>query len=206
MARMWLIGNGPSLRDTPLHLLKDEQTFALNKIEIIYKDTDWRPTHYYCADVVEGSDYWKQSVSANPQAKLFLSDEWKDEVSGRDITWVSKCKKHHFYASDNVSKRVESWHLPEVCTAFGSMSPMMQYAVLMGFTELYLLGCDLWGDGLNHFSESYVEKEDVERRNRDNLWLHQMAKHSCPVPVYNATLGGSLEIWPRVDMRKVLDG
>ncbi len=203
--RIWLVGTGPSLNRTPLELLKDEDSMSLNRIDLFYHKTAWRPTHYFCMDIVEGSDYWKQSVLANPQAKLFLWDEWKGDVDG-DVTWISRCQKHHFYASDNHDKRVESWHLPTVCTAFGSMSPMMQLAVLLGYEEIYLLGCDMWKEGVNHMTTNYVVKEDVERRNRDNLYLHQVAQRSCPIPIYNATVGGELEVHPRVDMLKVLNG
>lgn len=193
MKRIWLVGNGASLTKTPLELLKGEDAFAMNRIDLFYKYTNWRPTHYFCIDVIEGADYWKDSVKANPQAKLFLLDNWKGQIN-RDAEWISRCKKHHFYASDNVSKRVESWHLPTICTAFGSMYPMMQLAVLMGYQEIYLLGCDMWTNGQNHMTDDYAENEDIERRNRDNLYLHRIAKRSCPIPIYNATIGGSLEV------------
>jgi hypothetical protein len=207
MKRMWLVGNGASLNHTPLDLLKNEDCFGMNRVDLFYNKTNWRPTHYICYDIVEGSDYWKQSVQANKNAKLFLSEEFSGELALDDVTWISKCKKHHWYASDNVSKRLQSWHLPEVCTAIGTMSAMMQIAVLLGYEEIYLLGCDLWQDGeINHFTKDYVKNEDIERRNFDALYLHTVAKISSPIPIYNATVGGHLEIYPRTSIEQVLYG
>jgi hypothetical protein len=35
---------------------------------------------------------------------------------------------------------------------------------------------------------------------------HMVARRSSPVPIYNATLGGKLEVHPRVDFFEVLNG
>jgi hypothetical protein len=44
--RVFLLGNGPSLEITPLHLLEEEITMAMNCIDLIYDETDWRPNYY----------------------------------------------------------------------------------------------------------------------------------------------------------------
>lgn len=201
MKRIFLVGNGSSLHLTPLRLLEGEDSMGMNLCHLMYPYTSWRPTHYFCIDVADGDERWRDAVKATPNAELFLWDEF--EYEGRH-TPITRCKKHHFYASDNTSHRVESWHLPSLCTAFSSIYPMMQLAVMLGYEEIYLLGCDLWTGKNDHFSPDYVKREDVERRNRDALWLHQVSKQSCPVPIYNATVGGNLETYPRVDIWKVL--
>ena len=48
--RIFLIGNGPSLNDMNLDLLENEDTIAMNRIELIYPKTKWRPTYYvFCS-------------------------------------------------------------------------------------------------------------------------------------------------------------
>ena len=48
--RLFLIGNGPSLAETDLNLLKNENTLAMNRISLIYdKNIDWKPTYYLSA-------------------------------------------------------------------------------------------------------------------------------------------------------------
>ena len=44
--RAFFIGNGPSIKETPLHLMKDEYCFGTNRVCQLYEHTDWLPTHY----------------------------------------------------------------------------------------------------------------------------------------------------------------
>jgi len=46
--RLFLIGNEPSLADTPLDALQDEYLMAMNRIDLIYDAVDWRPDFYIC--------------------------------------------------------------------------------------------------------------------------------------------------------------
>ena len=46
MARAFIVGNGPSLRNTNLDKLIGEVSFGCNNVHLIYKQTKWRPTHY----------------------------------------------------------------------------------------------------------------------------------------------------------------
>lgn len=124
-----------------------------------------------------------------------------------NTTWLQKCK-HAGYAAGNY-KAAQSWHLPELCTAFGGMSVMMQIAVMEGYEEIYLLGCDLGYKAdprLNHAIPDYhKDMRDKSKLDTDSqLALHQMAKRSSPVPIYNCTIGGELEIYERRDMMDVL--
>lgn len=196
--RHWILGNGSSLKDTPLELLQGEVVWGMNRPPV-------KPTYYYCMDVNERDDRWQEAVRANLNCeKVFLRDEWKHLFSGDNITWLPICERHHWYAADNYRKRAESWHLPEVCTAFGSMYVVMQLAVLNGATEIDLLGCDLFtGDG-DHYTRDYPEYVDQLSRNQIEEHIHRVARRSSPVPIFNMTIGGSLEIHPRKDVYEVL--
>lgn len=84
---------------------------------------------------------------------------------------------------------------------------MMQLAVKMGYDEIYLVGFDLFTSKHDHFSESYPEINYLwEERNKIELHIHNVARRSSPVPIFNATVGGNLEIHPRVDIYEVLKG
>ena len=78
------------------------------------------------------------------------------------------------------------------------------------FDEIILLGCDLGftGDGTDHFCKDYYDyKNDIilpAMREEDMIYAHEIAKANTRIPIYNATIGGSLEVYPRVDIRKVL--
>ena len=48
--RCFIIGNGPSLKADDLDCLKNEYTFAANRIYEILDKTDWRPWAYVVVD------------------------------------------------------------------------------------------------------------------------------------------------------------
>jgi FkbM family methyltransferase len=48
--RIFVIGNGPSLNRTPLELLADEFTFATNRFYLMFDKIKWRPTFYTATD------------------------------------------------------------------------------------------------------------------------------------------------------------
>ncbi len=50
--RAFVIGAGPSLQTSDLDRLRDEITFASNKIYLAFDDTTWRPTYYSVMDVL----------------------------------------------------------------------------------------------------------------------------------------------------------
>ncbi len=197
--RHFILGNGPSLNDTPLDLLKGEVVWGMNRPPI-------KPTYYYCMDVNERDRHWQDAVKRNLDCKkVFLRNGWQGMFRGENITWLDICERHHWYAADNYRKRAESWHLPELCTAFGSMYVVMQLAVMNGATEIYLLGCDLFTGQGDHYRDDYPELVDQVARNQIERHIHMVARRSSPVPIYNATIGGALDIHPRVDIFEVLN-
>jgi len=220
--RHWVIGNGKSLLDTPLHLLKNEVTWGMNRINLFYDKTDWRPTNYLMVDYNQQNprNYWKDSIRAHWNTPKWLWDGFR---SGHKLfseldpigevpktTWIERCNKHHYYMADNHMKRAESWHFPTLCTAFSGIGTVLQLAVLNGATEIYLLGCDLYEADYrnNFFTPNYTD----DQRPRDILdntnmtHVHRVAKRSSPVPIYNCTVGGKLEVYERKDIYEVLDG
>lgn len=218
MSRAWVIGSGSSLKDTPLHLLKDETTYAMNRIHLMYDDTDWRPSYFYMADHNANlpTGYWKEYVRQHRDTPKYLWKEFRDgsrevgEGIGEvpNTTWIDRCKKHHFYMADNYMRRAQSWHLPDLCTAFNSVGAVMQLAVKNGASVIYLLGCDLYTDKReeNHFVPDYTKgwNRDVEEYNKRLVYMHKVAKRSSPIPIYNATIGGQLEVHKRVNVLEVL--
>lgn len=224
--RHWLVGNGRSLKDTPLDLLKDEITWGMNRIHLRYDSTEWRPSYFFMTDFSSSSPkgYWKECIKAHWNTPKFLWTKFRDglqpheadyENLGKPLgevpntTWIDKCEKHHYYFAPN-SKGMQEWHLPKLCTGYGGMSTMMQLAVLEGASEIYLLGCDLYTSDYskNHFDPEYAfnktDRSDFDNANMTKL--HEVAKESSPVPIYNATIGGYLEVHERVDMIEVLNG
>lgn len=76
----------------------------------------------------------------------------------------------------------------------------------MGYDEIYLVGVDLFTKKKDHFDESYPSYAVWEERNKIENHIHEVAKKSSPIPIYNATIGGKLEVYPRVDIYEILKG
>lgn len=218
--RAWIVANGKSLLNTPLELLKNETTYAMNRIHLIYGKTSWRPSYYLMVDYNQQNpkNYWKECIEAHWNTPKMLWDGFRDGHPYFDLepigevpntTWIPRCKKHHYYMADNW-KRAESWHLPEICTAFSGIGALMQMAVLNGATELYIVGADLYEPDYtkNFFVENYTDdyRQRHELDNNNMTQVHRVARRSSPAPIYNATIGGKLEVHPRVNIMDVLNG
>ena len=109
------------------------------------------------------------------------------------------------------------------------MTLMIEMAVFMGFQEIYLLGVDCTNTfTAGHFEKSYTGKSVDEynlewvrkKTNRPNLTLYELGEERRlrsldayrklkeyadrkQVKIYNATRGGALEIFERVDFDTV---
>ncbi len=60
-SRIFLIGNGASLKNTNMDLLIGQDSMAVNKIHKFYPFTQWRPTHYVKVDYSTfDPDDWKE--------------------------------------------------------------------------------------------------------------------------------------------------
>lgn len=154
--RIFLIGNGPSLAETPLHLLSEEYTFAVNKVHKIYNKTSWRPSFYFNAlpdhfgkEFVKGIEKHAKigvpcfiperavsRVGTTDEINTFKFINADDEIWSYDERELKDLPINQLeaYWSFDASKRIFACH---------SMYTMMQIINYMGFDEIFLVGCDL---------------------------------------------------------------
>jgi hypothetical protein len=119
----------------------------------------------------------------------------------------------------------ETWHLPGLCEYGGSISWALQLAALRGFNPIYLLGCDLYEyrgpsePDINHFHPDYcpykvrkstgeemIGPAEWERLNQRLILSHEIARrsaHEMGIEIYNATVGGRLEVYQRVSLAEI---
>ena len=211
MSRIFILGNGYSLNKTPLDKLKNEATMGVNKIGRIFK-----PTYYVKVDFSQfDGNEWKDELLLDRPCLLWsvfrdgvkedgqpFSDSIPEGMGDHpNVTWVERCEHH------GNSNYEGNWHEP-FCTAHNSISLMVQWAVKLGYDEIYLLGCDgEFTDGVtDHFMPYYksVDRDYVERNNKCVRRAHELIKRSCKIPVYNATIGGSVEAYPRVSLDSII--
>jgi len=217
--RAFVIGNGPSLTADDLTLLKDQVCFATGRIHLIYPKTTWRPTHYVMTEGADATQAMKDDFAEQIKLgiPLYLSRGWKGNYTNWNlrkyeqkttrIDWIKTCPEHTgVHAGKDAPKE---WHLPDLCGFGSSLNVAIQLAVLEGYDKIYLLGCDLnYQDGAqNHFDPNYdvgLKLRPANQANADCKWAHNVAFRSCNVPIYNATRGGELDLYPRVNLEEVI--
>ena len=110
------------------------------------------------------------------------------------------------------TRRSPGWHEGPLCKYGSGLNVMLQQAAREGFNPIYLIGADLGyqaGDA-NHFSIDYhsweMERERAVIENDTQVEMHTHAKEWCDergIQILNAGLGGSLEVYPRVDFHSL---
>lgn len=218
--RVFLIGNGPSLKNTNLELIKDEHSIAMNQISLIYPFTTWRPSYYlYTADNINNriwGEKWRLSVNeavSCPGTTSFVWRAFADKVVSRpNIVWMDNVTEFDIGKEGTFSTNAAQW-LSKTGT---SMNVALQLAYFMGFKQVFLLGCDLnWKtttgteEDPNHFDPSYSARiPDGERERLRMRRTHEYAQQffrDAGREVYNATHRTLLGVYPLVDFERVAE-
>ena len=214
--RCFIVCTGPSLTVDDVEALKGEYTFALNSITKIFQRTDWRPTYY----VIEDMDVYLSLEDELLSAKLencfasdLLIDMLKPKVDfiaypfdrlNHSIMRYRPSMKPHMAFSGNAYAIVYG--------AFTVVYSVLQLAKYMGFTKIYLIGCDCDYSGEKKHFEDYDctgKKWEIMDEEQKMILTYQVAKKYADahgIKIYNATRGGKLEVFERVDLDEVLGG
>ena len=205
--RCFIVATGPSLRMEDLDVLgqKQEICFSMNTVYKAFDKTNWRPNYYMVSD----ADFilaYRDIIDALDIRYKFIGDQcpefWKLEHDERII-------KYHYNASDRCYDFAQD--ITKGCYAGHTITYIcIQFAVYMGFEEIYLLGVDCnyeKGSKHNHFIEEDAE-DYLEHRADKMLEAYQSAKEYADthgIKIYNATRGGALEVFERVDFDTLFD-
>ena len=207
--RAFIIGNGPSLKQTDLSKLKGELTFGLNRIYLIFPTLGFGTTYFVSVNdlVIEQCI---NDISALPMPK-FLS--WRScrffPAGPLPATFLYTTYDNPSFARD-VRRRV--WESATVTYV------SLQLAFHMGFEQIILVGVDhnskvpgkanativSQGDDPNHFNPAYFGKgfrwqlPDFEM-SEFGYRLARQAYEAAGRQVLDATVGGKLTVFPKVD-------
>jgi hypothetical protein len=161
-SRVFLVGNGPSLLDTPLEQLSSEYTIAMTGIHNIYSETNWRPSFYmFLKSSFNKVDL--ESVMANVELDIpcFIKSShdyyFPDQTNIHYLDTIPLKTEEpeanldfHEMSVDEVSNadiemlsEIWSTDLTEDIYRYHAMYPALQLAQYMGFDPIYLVGCDL---------------------------------------------------------------
>lgn len=197
--RCFIIGNGPSLMNEDLEKLKNEITFASNRIYEIYNQTKWRPTYYCSADPNVAKTIKKNIIDVvNSSSMIFLNLRYINDYD-REITEDNKVYFYYVPIALGINhiKNENKQVLPKFSNDFSKKTyssatityEMIQLAIYMGFREIYLIGVD---HQYKLYSENGILKEDSTVKTNYFHGLAEADADGCiPAPVFNprTTLG-----------------
>jgi hypothetical protein len=206
--RCFIIGNGPSLRKTDLQKLRDEFTFGLNRIYLLFPELGFTTTYFLSMNdlIIEQC---AAEILALPIPKF---------LSWRSHRFLKPTDDTHFlyttYTGPKFARDVAGrlWEGATVTYV------ALQLAYHMGFEKVILIGVDhnfvtqgdanktitSQGDDPNHFAPNYFGKgfkwqlPDLETSER----AYRMAKTAYEADgreVLDATIGGKLTVFPKID-------
>jgi len=214
--RCFIIGNGPSLRKTDLSLLKDEITFGMNRIYLLFPELGFPTTLYACINTLV-IDQCAEEIKALSMPKFVT---WRGRAALRgdpDLIFLDTDYTGEASFSSDVSGRVfEGSTVTYVA---------LQVAFHLGFHEVILIGVDhsyttqgpanvtvtSAGEDPNHFAPGYFGKgfrwqlPDLEASERAYR-LAREAYEAAGRRVLDATVGGKLAVFPKVDYASLFGG
>ena len=219
--RCFIIANGASLTANDLDMLKNEVTFAVNKIFLIFDKTNWRPTYYICQE-----DRLFESIQDKLNNMIHCDKFYSldtvlglDDFSGKDFYYYKLDATHRWRPNQKpeFSEEIALIKLGESVTY-----TCIQFAAYMGFSEIYLLGADntmtpavkINGEIVHneyewkHFVPNY-EPTDVYMPQIDVInAAYETAREYADahgIKIYNATRGGKLEAFERVNFDELFE-
>lgn len=226
--RCFIIGNGPSLNKHDLSLLEGEYTFAVNSIFYKTNETGFRPTFF----VVEDSKVMEERIENIREYDApykFFPSKYREMIGSYNKNTIFYRCDWGFYRKSSPFYCVPRFSVDASNVVYAGQTVTyanMQLAFFMGFTEVYLIGMDFdyvipveherrgnhiisTTDDPNHFHKDYFGKGKTwkDPKLERVAMSYRQARLSFEAVgrnIYNATIGGQLEIFERVDYEKLL--
>ena len=207
--RCFIIGNGPSLRQTDLSKLKNEFTFGMNRIYLLFPEWGFTTSYFVSINdlVIEQC---AEEIAALPIPKFIAWHSNRHfQRLPKDMVFLYTTYTGPHFAYD-MSRRV--WEGATVTNV------ALQLAFYMGFQQVILIGVDhnfsskgdanktvvSTGDDPNHFSPAYFGKgfrwqlPDLDT-SEIGYTMARDAYQKAGREVLDATVDGKLTIFPKVD-------
>lgn len=222
----FIIGNGPSLLAEDLDKLNSAGTpsFGVNRIFHIFPNTAWRPTYYLCLDTYLAMIELDEIKQIGDFPKFLNCDCAPIDRKPEDqIHYL--CLYRKFMVNPRIIPATTMSSDVSIFSQRAStvVANAIELAVYMGFTTIYLIGVD------NNYKLKRVNGKVCEDPSVKNSYFSQMKDRDvlpsiqdvdfmtgsyivCKklaeehgVKIYNATRGGKLEVFERVDFDEVME-
>lgn len=230
--RCVIMGNGPSLNLMDLKVFQNEYVWGSNKCFLLFNRISWRPSFYTAIDTRVVPDITgdiMDLVKNLPGTRFFFPVLFRMHGvlgSSPQIYWYYEKKLDETRLPDGMFTHDASRYVYSARTVTVAA---LQLAVYLGFNPIYLIGCDTSytipstvrregsdqnklvstaNDDASHFDPQYFGKNSKWHAPQvDRMIFHyQQTKSYCDsigVKIYNATVGGKLEVFPRLDYHDI---
>jgi len=223
--RCFIVALGPSLLLEDLDRLQEnkEICFSVNAIYKLFSKTKWRPNFYFISDK---NAYLGEA--ANDIEKIL--DNGVENVIYNEFYVPIRNNDAIPYKTNNINKILLSSKNPifrkmasgckfsknpnkYVYDGSSSIHSVIQIAHYLGFNEVFLLGADCGSSTTLDHCESlgetgsglYLNGEGSAMIKDYQSMLEDMRRKNISMKIYNATRGGYLDVFERVDLNQVLN-
>lgn len=213
--RCFVVATGPSLRMEDLETLHEhhELCISMNGIFHCFDQVKWRPDFFMMTDQLLVA--YQDIIDTMDVPCKIISDSnldfWKkkhpENVYRMHVIYGHEMDEEHCFSDDFLKGCYGNFNVTNAC---------LQFAVYLGCHEIYLLGVDFFASSakkkVDHFTNAYEKgtKTQVQTSPYDVEMLKELqlegylaakryADHHPNVKFYNATRGGALEVFERVD-------
>lgn len=206
--RCFVIGNGPSLKNTDLSRLKDEYTIGMNRIYLAFPELGFTTKYYISIN----------DLVVEQCAQDIQNLEIPRFVSWRARRWLKPQDNLYFLFTTYTGPKFATDIRGRLWEGATVTNVALQVAYFMGFDQVILIGVDhnfvtqgkpnttvvSQGDDPNHFHPGYFGKgfrwqlPDLET-SEIGYRMSRQAYEAAGRQVVDATVGGKLRIFPRVE-------
>ena len=230
--RIFVIGNGPSLNCTALNLLEDEFTFGVNRIYMMFERISWRPTFYTTLDWRFVPDSVSE-INELADIQCFFPERFQGLLrDGDNVLWYANDGARHGHekgfatdaslgirgAGSVTGAAIQlAYHLgfDPIYTIGCDASYSVSETVTQEGPDKFGNGVGLYltsnvDDDANHFDKRYFgtgkrwHDPNVSRMIEGFQQCQDGAQRHGRT-VLNATVGGELEVFDRVDFRSLFE-
>lgn len=223
--RCFIVGTGPSLTTEDLNKLSNEVVFGANSLCTVAQEkfrtsqsASRKPWYYGFLDAAVWRNY-HEIIESFPQEHVFYNTDVlyqlgkvEFKIWNTAIPFHSDYHGHAFRYGRDLKTGFSKNAAFVVHDGYTILYSLLQIAVYMGFSEIYLLGADCnYDQKMQHFADC---KKDISPEGiyktlsgPSMIASYKVAKKWADkngIKIYNATRGGMLEVFPRVDLDEVL--
>lgn len=213
--RCFIIGNGPSLKASDLDKLKNSFSFAANFIYKIFTETDWRPSYYSIADLNFINNFEDKIKSISIVQSFCIHSATSLQKTIPDFCSVEAIHEYYYPNMPSISTDASKGVYGGGTVTYSNI----QLAMHMGFSEIIIIGLDHNYSNVKmpngEIIKTDCKKDHFHADNEDKLkhftgiaelyrltLAYEKAREygdENGIKMLNATRGGKLEVFERVD-------